>query len=110
MTYKKSHRGQYKIRDDDVKVIQKIPFKVEPHSKKRPAIHHELPAAGLVRVFITTLCQIKNLGGIIGLEKTPMHRRRTRKKLVAQRRRNARVYKGIAAASVTFCGKGDAAE
>ena len=29
----------------------------------------------------------------------------TRKKLVAQRRRNARVYKGIAAASVTFCGK-----
>ena len=29
----------------------------------------------------------------------------TRKKLVAQRRRNARVYKGTAAASVTFCGK-----
>ena len=29
----------------------------------------------------------------------------TRKKLGAQRRRNARVYKGTAAASVTFCGK-----
>ena len=29
----------------------------------------------------------------------------SRKKLVAKRRRHARVYKGIAAASVTFCGK-----
>ena len=29
----------------------------------------------------------------------------TRKKLVAQRRRHARVYKDIAAANVTFCGK-----
>ena len=31
-----------------------------------------------------------------------------RKKLVAQRRRRARVYKGVAAASVTFCAEGGA--
>jgi len=33
---------------------------------------------------------------------------KNRKRLVAQRRRDARIYKGIAAVSVTFCEKGGA--
>ena len=32
-------------------------------------------------------------------------RRKNRKKLIAKQRRNACVYKGIAEASVTFCGE-----
>lgn len=34
----------------------------------------------------------------------------TRKRLIARRRRDARVYKGIATASVTFCERGAATE
>ncbi len=51
--------------------------------------------------------EIKRIPNIF---KRNLNSRVSRKKLVAQRRRHARVYKGIAAASVTFCGKGGARE